>query len=58
LGSPSAVVAAMWNHGSRMESQAQKQAVELPVLTGQELADITTYLGSLGRRGVAPPKTK
>jgi mono/diheme cytochrome c family protein len=57
-GSPSAVVAAMWNHGSRMESQAQKQDVELPVLTGQELADITAYLGSLGRRGAAAPKTK
>jgi mono/diheme cytochrome c family protein len=57
-GSPSSVVAAMWNHGSRMESQAQKQDVELPVLTGQELADITAYLGSLGRRGTTSRKTK
>ena len=37
----------MWNHGARMEGQAQKQETSLPVLTGQELADITRYLGSL-----------
>jgi len=47
VGSPSGVIAAMWNHGPRMEGQAQKQEIELPVLTGQELADITRYLGSL-----------
>jgi mono/diheme cytochrome c family protein len=47
VGSPSGVIAAMWNHGPRMEGQAQKQEIALPVLTGQELADITRYLGSL-----------
>jgi mono/diheme cytochrome c family protein len=47
IGSPSAVIAAMWNHGPRMEGQARKQDTALPVLTGQELADITRYLGSL-----------
>ncbi|HEY3187366.1 MAG TPA: c-type cytochrome [Solirubrobacteraceae bacterium] len=56
VSSPSGVIAAMWNHGARMESQAQKQDVELPVLTGQELADVSAYLASLGR---APrPKAK
>lgn len=49
VGSPSGVIAAMWNHEPRMEGQAQKQEVSLPVLNGQELADITAYLGSLAR---------
>lgn len=47
VASPSAAIAAMWNHGARMEGQAQKRETSLPVLTGQELADITAYLGSL-----------
>jgi mono/diheme cytochrome c family protein len=59
VGSPSAVIAAMWNHGTRMEGQAQKQDVTLPVLTGQELADITVYLGSLSRsRRPARPRAR
>lgn len=48
-GSPSAVIAAMWNHGARMEGQAQKQEVSLSMLTGQEMADVVAYLGSLTR---------
>jgi mono/diheme cytochrome c family protein len=56
VGSPAGVIAAMWNHGPRMEGQAEKQAVSLPTLTGQELADITAYLGSLGR--TRPPQKK
>ena len=55
VGSPSSVIAAMWNHSRYMEAQAQKQDISLPVLTGQELADITTYLGSLGK-SPAPQK--
>ena len=58
VSSPTAVIAAMWNHGARMEGQAQKQEVSLPVLTGQELADITTYLGSLTRTRAPQKKTK
>jgi mono/diheme cytochrome c family protein len=58
VGSPSGVIAAMWNHGIRMERQAQKQDVSLPVLTGQELADITTYLGSLTRARAPRKKAK
>jgi mono/diheme cytochrome c family protein len=58
VGSPSSVIAAMWNHGVRMERQAQKQDVELPVLTGQELADISAYLGSLARGRAHQQKAK
>jgi mono/diheme cytochrome c family protein len=50
VGSPASVVAAMWNHGPRMESAAQKQGAAWPTLTGQELADITAFLNSLGKR--------
>ena len=55
VGSPASVIAAMWNHGPRMESAAQKQGAAWPTLTGQELADITTFLNSLGKRPA--PKT-
>ena len=56
VGSASGVIAAMWNHEPRMEGQAQKQEISLPVLNGQELADITAYLGSLAR--ARPPEKK
>jgi mono/diheme cytochrome c family protein len=39
---------AMWNHGPYMENEAKRRAMTLPVLTGQELSDITTYLAALG----------
>ena len=55
VGSPSSVIAAMWNHSGYMEAQAQKQDMALPVLTGQELADITSYLGSLSRSRAPRP---
>ncbi len=51
VGTPAGVVAAMWNHSRFMESQAQKQDISWPVLTGQELGDIATYLSSLSRTG-------
>lgn len=57
VGSPSSVIAAMWNHGARMEGQAGKQDVALPVLTGQELADISAYLGSLARTRASTQKS-
>jgi mono/diheme cytochrome c family protein len=53
VGSPASVVAAMWNHGPRMESAAGTQRA-LPVLSGQDLADITAYLNSLAKPA---PKT-
>jgi hypothetical protein len=46
-------VAAMWNHGRYMETKARRQSTPLPLLTGQELADIATYLAGLGS---GPPK--
>jgi hypothetical protein len=49
VGSPAAVVAGMWNHSRYMEAQARKQEISWPVLTGQELADISRYLQSLIR---------
>jgi mono/diheme cytochrome c family protein len=58
VGSPSGVIAAMWNHGPRMEGQAQKQEIALPTLTGQELADVTAYLGSLARGRPAEKNAK
>jgi mono/diheme cytochrome c family protein len=51
---PESVIAAMWNHGPRMESAAATQRAALPVLSGQDLADITAFLGSLAK---PTPKT-
>ncbi len=48
---PAGVVAAMWNHARFMQAQAQKQDISWPVLSGQELRDIATYLRSLPRTG-------
>jgi mono/diheme cytochrome c family protein len=49
VGSPPALLAAMWNHAPRMEAKAESAAVAWPVLRGQDLADIAAYLGSLSR---------
>jgi mono/diheme cytochrome c family protein len=49
VGSPTALVAAMWNHSRSMEDQAAKQGLKLPRLTGPELADIAAYMKSLGK---------
>ena len=56
VGTPASVVAAMWNHSRFMEAQAQKQEIPWPLLTGQELGDIATYLSTLSRAG-APKKS-
>lgn len=45
----------MWNHGRYMETKARRQSTTLPLLTGQELADISAYLAGLGS---GPPKQK
>jgi mono/diheme cytochrome c family protein len=47
VGSPSALIAAMWNHSRAMEDQAQKQGIKLQTIKGQELADLAAYLRSL-----------
>jgi mono/diheme cytochrome c family protein len=51
LRASAGVVAALWNHPRYVE--AQRQAVPWPTLSGQELADMTAFLGSL-RGGPAP----
>jgi mono/diheme cytochrome c family protein len=57
VGSPAALVAAMWNHSRMMEDQAAKQGLKLPRLTGQELADLTAYVSSLSKP-ISPPRPK
>ena len=47
VGSPSSLIAAMWNHSRQMEDQAQKRGIKLPTLKGQELADLSAYLQAL-----------
>lgn len=54
VGSPSALVAAMWNHSRLMEDQAAKQGLKLPRLTGQELADLAAYVKSLTKATSKP----
>jgi mono/diheme cytochrome c family protein len=50
VSTPAGQVAAMWNHARYMETQGRRQATTLPLLTGQELADISAYLAGLGMR--------
>jgi mono/diheme cytochrome c family protein len=57
VGSSAGLLAGMWNHSRYMEAQAQKQEISWPVLTGQELADISTYLVSVSRAGTPKPKS-
>jgi mono/diheme cytochrome c family protein len=49
VGTPESVIAAMWNHGPRMEAAAPAQRVALPTLSGQDLAHITAFLNSLAK---------
>ena len=55
VSTPAGQVAAMWNHARYMETEARRQSMTLPPLTGQELADISAYLAALGS---GPPKSK
>jgi mono/diheme cytochrome c family protein len=50
LGEPANVVAAMWNHGAAMEQKMRDQAVPWPVFKGDEMAQVVSYLQSLGQR--------
>jgi cytochrome c2 len=49
VGSASSLIAAMWNYRRAMEDRGQALGVKLPMLRGQELADLAAYLGSLKR---------
>ena len=53
VGSAAGQVAAMWNHGRYMETEARRQSIGLTTLTAEELADIATYLAG---QGSGPPK--
>jgi mono/diheme cytochrome c family protein len=46
--SSAGLVAALWNHPRYLE--AQRREVPWPLLTGQELADLGAYLGTLPKR--------
>ena len=54
VGSPAGQIAAMWNHGRFMETEARRQHTTLPQLNGAEMADIATYLAGLGRGNPKP----
>ena len=54
VDSPAGHVAAMWNHGRFMETEARRQLITLPTLTGQDLADIASYLAGLGSGAPKP----
>jgi mono/diheme cytochrome c family protein len=54
VGSPAALIAAMWNHSRSMEDQAAKQNLKLPTLKGQELADVAAYFKSLPKAASTP----
>jgi mono/diheme cytochrome c family protein len=49
VGTPPALVAAMWNHAAFMEAAAAKREVAWPELNGAELRDIAAYFASLSR---------
>jgi mono/diheme cytochrome c family protein len=55
LRSSAGLVAALWNHPRYL--QAQQREVPWPMLSGQELADIATYLSSLTKAGATKPKS-
>jgi mono/diheme cytochrome c family protein len=42
-------LAAMWNHGRLMSTKARRQREPLRELTGQEIADIATYLSGVAK---------
>ncbi len=50
LNEPANVIAAMWNHGTAMEQKMRAEALSWPVLKGDEMAQVVSYLQVLGRR--------
>jgi mono/diheme cytochrome c family protein len=50
-----ALVASLWNHPRYLEKE--RREVPWPILTGQELADMAAFLGSLPRTGGIAPRT-
>ncbi len=58
VASPAGLIAGMWNHSRYMEAQAQKQEIAWPLLTGQELADISAYLVTVPKAAPSKPGSK
>jgi len=54
VSSPAGHVAAMWNHGRFMETEARRQLTTLPTLTGRDVADMASYLAGLGSGAPKP----
>ena len=50
LNEPANVVAAMWNHGAAMEKKMRDEALSWPILKGDEMAQVVSYLQALNRR--------
>ena len=50
LGSPAAVISALWNHALLMEKLAKARGIAWPQFRPQEMADLVAYLQALGDR--------
>jgi mono/diheme cytochrome c family protein len=48
LDQPAIVVSAMWNHASAMEKKMAQMSLKWPVLKGDEMADIVTFIQRQG----------
>jgi mono/diheme cytochrome c family protein len=51
LDQPVTIVAAMWNHASRMEQKMGKMSLNWPHFTGSEMADVVTFIQLSGQNG-------
>ena len=58
VGSPAALIAGMWNHSRMMEAQVERRQVAWPELRGEELLDISAYLGARTRSDAAKPPAR
>ena len=52
--SPFDLIAALWNHASRMEQEMEKEGLSWPQFGGDEMRDLVTYLRSVVRRPASP----
>ncbi|MGE5218301.1 MAG: c-type cytochrome, partial [Chloroflexota bacterium] len=50
LNEPANVVAAMWNHGAAMEQKMRDKTLSWPILKGDEMAQVVSYLQTLSQR--------
>jgi mono/diheme cytochrome c family protein len=50
LNEPANVIAAMWNHGAAMEQKMRDETLSWPILKGDEMAQVVSFLQTLSRR--------